>query len=252
MNLSYKRISYDNIIKNINTILPMLDFLVYSSHKTSTQSLLDIFSKSQLSAIHCHELNNLKLNHAQFMSLVNHKKLKIITCLRNPFDRLRSSYFQTFHSDEIIFKKIKSTHTTIMSNDVSYLLKHFESLILSDTLPHANESIWELQKIFNFSLDDLILRTSNQSYYHYYYQNEHIELYVLDYDKIVSDSKLKYLKSIFDIDFCEGSDNLSKDKITYDKYKKFIEHKFDDGLIKAINDKYADIIKLKVGLDTLS
>ena len=33
----------------------------------------------------------------------NKKKIKIISIIRNPFDRLPSSFFQSYHTDEIIF-----------------------------------------------------------------------------------------------------------------------------------------------------
>ena len=36
-----------------------LDFLVYSSHKTSTQSLLSILQNNNIKAIHCHLINQL-------------------------------------------------------------------------------------------------------------------------------------------------------------------------------------------------
>ncbi len=38
-----------------------LDFLVFSSHKTATQTLVGIFNKNKYKAIHCHILNNFPL-----------------------------------------------------------------------------------------------------------------------------------------------------------------------------------------------
>ena len=58
-----------------------LDFLVYSSHKTSTQSLVSILQVNNYKAVHCHCINNLKLtlnlNHPvkkeQYIQYKNHE-----------------------------------------------------------------------------------------------------------------------------------------------------------------------------------
>ena len=44
---------------------------------------------------------------------INNKKLKIITCIRNHKNRLLSSFFQSFSSDEIMFNNISENNTTI-------------------------------------------------------------------------------------------------------------------------------------------
>ena len=58
-----------------------LNFLVYSSHKTSTQSLLAIFASNKYKSIHCHSITDLSHHYANinitpnlFMeSLINYK-----------------------------------------------------------------------------------------------------------------------------------------------------------------------------------
>lgn len=99
--------------------------MVNSSHKTSTQTLLAIFNKNNYKAIHCHCIDNLKLCFVNPLTketfrqyLINYKniktkKLKIITCVRNPINRLLSSFFQSFSTDEINFKNISIENTTI-------------------------------------------------------------------------------------------------------------------------------------------
>ena len=88
--------------------LNKIDFLIYSSHKTSTQSLVSILNLNKYKSIHCHHIRNLKVllnknqqvNKEMFIKAllnyinINKKKLKIITIIRNPKDRLISSLFQ--------------------------------------------------------------------------------------------------------------------------------------------------------------
>ena len=94
----------------MSDLFSSLDFLVYSSHKTSTQSLLAILQANKYKAKHCHIIQNLNiifnLDHPvqkeQFIEYLrnykikNNKKIKILSCIRNPKDRLISSFFSIF------------------------------------------------------------------------------------------------------------------------------------------------------------
>ena len=62
--------------------------MVYSSDKTSTQTLLAIFNKNNYKAVHCHNLNNLKLclvnpptKETFRQYLINYKNIKNKKCL---------------------------------------------------------------------------------------------------------------------------------------------------------------------------
>ena len=148
-----------------------LDYLIYSSHKTSTQSLKATLKASGYNCVHCHALqSNLTrtmseyfntsnpLTHISFIKYLedykktNGKKLKIISTIRNPIDRLISSFFQTFHTDEIIFKKQYSKKTTIMKNTNQFLLNKYIKHIINDDMKHRKESLSEMSEIFNMNI----------------------------------------------------------------------------------------------------
>jgi hypothetical protein len=90
--------------------------LIFSSHKTGTQTLLNMFATNKIYSSHCHKLKDLD-NHHNLPILfinklinykkINNKKLKIITIIRNPIDRLISSFFQTYNDDEIYFFNVR-------------------------------------------------------------------------------------------------------------------------------------------------
>ena len=109
-----------------------LDFLVYSSHKTSTQSIISILCKNNFNVRHTHqlihmhfafptykeiydniELKKLFLNDLDKYNKINNKKLSIISIVRNPHQRLISSFFQIYDTDEINHMNISPSETTI-------------------------------------------------------------------------------------------------------------------------------------------
>ena len=77
-----------------------LDYLVFSSHKTATQSTLASLRASGFKALHCHTLYNIDIEVGRFAEYLdrykdhNNKKLKIISIFREPVERLISSFFQ--------------------------------------------------------------------------------------------------------------------------------------------------------------
>jgi hypothetical protein len=223
-----------------------LDFLVYSSHKTATQSLLAILHKNNYKAIHCHILNDLnsfcinpptKETFIQYLinyKNINSKKLKIITCLRNPINRLLSSFFQSFHNDQINCKNITRENTTVSIKTEDELCIMYEEMIKKINLPGKIESLDELSSI----LDINILEKLENKKDYYYLENDLFELYVLDFNCVIDKNVLNYLNKILELDLkILASDNLSEKKIYYNKYKN-IKKKLGTTLDTIIKNKY--------------
>jgi hypothetical protein len=214
------------------------EFYIYSTHKTATQTL-----KSSFNTNHIHEVKNINYTPEQFENdvkkyyAINKRKIKIITVLRSPSKRVISSYFQLKHDREIRINKVNKYETTIMKNDIDYLISDISNFILNEQYP--KESLYEILKIFNFSVDDIIIREK-----YGFYENNIIELYVLDFDIITSKEKMKYLTDIFGNKVKNYNTNKSDDKIYYNKYQIIKEHigiKFDE----MIDIKLSDIVTLK-------
>jgi len=223
-----------------------LDFLVYSSHKTSTQTLVTILNKNNYKALHCHVINNLKLNlinpptketFKQYLikyKNIKKKKLRIITCIRNPINRLLSSFFQSFSTDEIIIKNINEENTTISIKDEDELCIMYEKIINNSKLPGRVESLDELSII----LDINILEKLENKKDYYYLNNDLFELYVLDFNKIIDKNVLNYLNRILKLDLkILASSNLSKNKNYYNKYQN-VKKKIGNKLDNIIKNKY--------------
>ena len=235
-----------------------LDFLVYSSHKTATQSLVSILNTNNYKASHCHYISNLQftmgypVKKEQFIQsllnykITNKKKLKILSCIRNPKDRLISSFFQTFHTDEMLFKKKEENNTTINVNSEDELITMYEEMIKKKSLPMNIEGLDELSTIHNINVLKLLEKKKN----YYYLEHDLFELYVLDFNCIINNTNnLIYLNNILNINLkILKTTNLSKDKNYYDKYKnikKKLGKKLDSIIENQYNTFYFTAFKLK-------
>lgn len=214
------------------------EYYVFSSHKTSTQTLTSIFK-----TFHIHTLSNVDYTKKEFIEdtekyfKINNRKLKILTVLRIPSEKTISSYFQLNHSDEINFHNIKKDETTVMKNDINFLVNDVKDFIKNRKYP--SESLYEIMNIFNFNFKDINV---NKSKKYGFYENDLIELYVLDYESIIRD--YTYLENIFEMKIPDVKCNLSSDKIDYEKYQE-VKKIIGDEFKEFIDSEYEDLIRLK-------
>ena len=227
-----------------------LDFLVYSSHKTATQTLLAIFNNNNYKATHCHSLDDLKhslvnpptentfIQYLISYKNIKNKKLKIITCIRNPINRLLSSFFQSFSTDEIAINNISEETTTIGIKNEDELCIMYEEMIKNSNLPRNIESLDELSIILDINILEKVENKQN----YYYLDNNLFELYVLDFNCVIDTNVLNYLNKILMLDLQTlSSNNLSENKHYYNKYqniKKKIGGKLDTIIKNAYNSFY--------------
>lgn len=236
-----------------------IDYLIYSSHKTSSQSLKNTLNNNCFLTEHLHTID--KNNYICFKNYCNdyneknNKKLTIISILRNPFDRLKSSFFQTFHSDQVSFLNINENNTFINENNVDFLFNVFCNKILNNEreeeeylfnkkneifrngLPGMSESLFEIDEIFDYQVINNLEIIDN----YYYYENNLIQLYVLSFDKLINND---YLKNIFNINDNLLSCNLSSYKLYDKKYVDFKKLILNDEIENIIYDYYNLIFEL--------
>lgn len=226
-----------------------IDFLVYSSHKTCTQTLVSIFNKNTYTSKHCHSLNNLKYNlvnpptketFIQYLidfKKTNSNKIKIISCVRNPINRLLSSFFQSFSTDEIEFLNKKEKDTTVSIKNEIELSIMYEEKIKNSKLHGRTESLDELSQILNINI---LEQLENKKDY-YFFDHDLFELYVLDFNCVIGENILDYLNKILKLDLTISSQkNLSKNKHYFKKYQN-VKTKIGgklDSIIKKNYDKF--------------
>lgn len=228
--------------------LTHLDFLIYSSHKTSTQSLLTTLCNNKYKAIHCHSLKDLQyytninanITKENFIqALIDHKhinkqKLKIISIIRNPNDRLISSFFQSFSTDEIQLQKKNTKDTTISLNDDNELCMLYEKSIKNNLIPGQTESLDELSDIFRINIIQNLIKKKD----YYYIYHELFELFVLDFNKLIDVNSHIYVNNILSINLKNITmKNLSDNKDYYHKYKN-VKKMLGTSLNELIEQKY--------------
>ncbi len=233
-----------------------LDYYIFSSHKTSTQSLIKIFKNNGYKSSHCHVLENIKNMDKNFfdydyLKLKNYfndeidkynkttgKKLNMISIIRNPHDRLISSFFQSNYDDQIQFLNKKPEETTVAKLEESDLYSLFVQQINNYNLNGKKESVDELSDILSVNIIDNLIKHDN----YYFYSNDKINLYILNFNKLISESNLQYLNSILNINLKENaSQNLSEKKYYNKKYinvKKMITSDLLDKITSQYNNFY--------------
>jgi hypothetical protein len=230
-----------------------LDFLIFSSHKTATQTLLSTINCNNFKTIHCHSLYSFiitlptykgEISNETFIQAltnyknINNKKIKILSIIRNPKDRLISSFFQTFSSDEVNFHNKNEKDSTFGVKSVEELCIIYENLINKKKYPFLKESIDEISVIFKINIINNLEKKEN----YYYFNHDLFELYVLDFNKLIKSDSHIYINKIIGTNFIYiENDNLSQNKNYYDKYinlKKMLGTKLDNIIEKRYDYFY--------------
>lgn len=130
-----------------------IDCLVYSSHKTGTQTILATLTNSGIRARHLHILGNvgMQANNAEFRSYlghyrrVNRRKLTVISIFRLPWERHMSSFFQ-WHAQGVVRERLAAgpESTIIARCTVDELQDIFRQQIQEGSLRGQEDSLNEL------------------------------------------------------------------------------------------------------------
>lgn len=227
------------------------DFLIFSSHKTGTQTLINTFNQNGYKCGFCHRLINFKhhkkyidfnyndlkqnfLNVIQKYYTQNNKKIKIISVIRNPLQRLPSSFFQILYNDYIKFFNYNPDETPIQTENIEKLLKIFYEGLFQEETPGLIESIDELSDILEVNIIEECTKKDD----HYYFENDLVQIYILDFKRIIDENSLNYLNNILDINLTLMSErNLAKNKPYYEKYIEF-KSKIPEDTKEAISKMY--------------
>jgi hypothetical protein len=244
-----------------------IKYLIYSSHKTSTQTLMSIFKANNIKVNFLHNMSNICVlypkydfhndigsgkragwgkyeNIKSFKNLVlenfkeynkvNNEKLSIISVRRNPKERLFSSLFQIYHTDEISYHQKLETETTIYNLNVNEIYNLYCEEIINNSLPGVIESVDELSFIFDIDIINNLEKKDN----YYYFENNFIKLYVLEFKNTIDENNLEYLNTILNINLTiNSSGNLSCHKSYYDKYKT-VKPMITDEINNIIYERY--------------
>lgn len=225
-----------------------LDYLVFSAHKTATQTLTDTLNKNGYSCMHCHTLINAGLKRGAFAPFLhdyfdkNKRKLVVITTFRDPLERHISSFFQWHGSKPVRDGDVKNERETIICRKpIIALQEQLIDEINTSNLVGQGESIHEICEELQISVRDLNFDHDKQFGL---YESERIKLYIFRFDTLIgniSDS----LSLITSSDIVVHSTNQSTDKWYHEIYSEFKESiKFPGDTIDRVYSSRRDLIEL--------
>lgn len=201
-----------------------LDYLVYSSHKTATQTLVRTLTTHGLTTRHCHQLNDRGLQPGDFTHLLNryyqrHKRpLNVISVFREPITRHISSFFQGYGTRPLRLQEVQSENETIIfKHTISQLQTQFIEELGSGSLIGYEESIHEICIELGINTHELAYDKIKQ---YGLYETENLRLHIYRFDHLINNFEAT-LSKLTGKNITQYNDNISHLKWYKDKYQEF-------------------------------
>ena len=225
-----------------------LDFLVFSSHKTGTQTIRNSLRASGYRAVHCHQVSHLGLEDGDFSSYVDayftrhSKPLDVITLFREPIDRHISSFFQFYGSRPLNEKEVADkTETLIYKLTVDELREQFIAELEAKSLIGFSESIHEIVAELRLNFRD-VMTTSECSIR--VIKTRTVRVFLVKFEPFFEDFKAS-LSRIAGNEITVKNSNQSDAKWYCDKYLDFRRRlKLPPAVIEGTYLQKRDLIEL--------
>ena len=205
-------------------ILIDLDYLVYSSHKSATQTLVQTMNNNGFKCRHCHFLPNIGLSNGDFQLYLesylekNNRKSNVITVFREPMERHISSFFQGYGSRPLRLKEVDNEFETIIYRNTIEQLQHkFISELADKSLIGYPESIHDICQELQIKVEEL--NYSEETGFGLY-ETSKIKLYIFRFDTLVKNIET-LLHDVTGKKIVKKNMNLSDLKFYKDKYSEF-------------------------------
>lgn len=207
--------------------LMRIDYLVYSGHKTATQTIRMTLHANGYRCTHCHHLGNtdIRMDLDSFRRYLerykarNGKRLDIITVFREPVEKLISSFFQSHGTDAIQNKYVADVSETILSRcSVRELQEKFIHDLDSGDIGRR-ETLYDICRALNINVADL---DYDEERGYGLYETERCRLFILRFDTLIRDGRFEdVLSSITGKEIHEQPSNVSDSKWYADVYSEF-------------------------------
>jgi len=211
-----------------------LDYLVFSSHKTMTQSIKSTLNRSGLNCVHAHTLGNIELDDDKFRSFCldywhkNNRKLQIISVFRDPLERMTSSFFQslsvekfgrTTRGEEVSLRGLPvdqvMAQSVLLREDFDGIQQRF--WYYSAVIDGFGESLEEFIRIFGVQHSQILF---NPSFAFSKSEFEHVDLHVARFD-MLKGAFLPSLEHLTGNKLTASLRNISSEKWYSRKYDEF-------------------------------
>jgi hypothetical protein len=203
-----------------------IDYLVFSSHKTATQSVKKSLKKSGLACEHCHHPLNIGLEIAEFSDFLEDyrrstgERLKIISIFREPIPRHVSSFFQTHGWKPLGGKtRLEPEQTKIYLSNIDDLITQFNRELQDGSLRGRSEALRILCRALDLDTEDLNF-DAEKKFGHL--ELDRAEIFILRFDLLMMDFS-SLLEEVCKHPIQYEKKNVTNDKWYSEKYKRFLE-----------------------------
>lgn len=211
-------------MNTIETDLLRIKYLVFSSHKTATQTVSLTLNKNGLKSRHCHILDNIGMKTSDFIPYLekyystNGRKLNIITAFREPIERHISSFFQWYGAGVIRSKLVSNTEDTIIHNfPIPELQRMLTREIDDRTIAGIEESLDQICTALALDIGQLRYDTGKNFGS---YDGETFKLYIFRFDILVKNLE-HLLSTVSGRNVVQHKANLSEHKWYKHIYSEF-------------------------------
>lgn len=226
------------------------DFLVYSSHKTGTQTLLGTLRASGVSAKHFHGLKNVGLSagagqfveHLSGFSKRQGHKQFVLSTFRLPLERHAASFFQWHGSRPVVRGLVGCPEETLIARlTVEDLVAEFVAALRENTLTGYKESLEELSAELSLNLDEL---SFSKAQGHGVHEMDLAKIYLFRFDLLFADYPAALEKAV-GVPLRAAVTNVGAAKWYGPKYADFkAQLKLPQELIAAVHEDKRQLIDL--------
>ena len=232
-----------------------LDVLVYSAHKTGTQTLVHTFRESGLACAHCHRLSNLNppLSPERLPECLREyrrrrgRPLVIVSVFREPIDRHISSFFQ-WHGEGALRRHPGATpaESLLARTSVPALQRRFQEDLERDAAVGALESIRELCAALALPVEHLHYAPLQQ---HGVSERPEATVHLFRFDSLIHEGRIEALLApVVGRPIAPKAANLSAVKWYFPILQEFrATRRLPAGLIRRIYAEKADLLALMYG-----
>lgn len=229
-----------------------LDFLVYSAHKTATQTTSHTLRRHGFRCMHCHLLRDLGVGLQpgelpQFLECFagrNGRTFEIITVFREPIERHISSFFQWYGNGVVREKVVADIADTIIhTRSVAELQAMFLDELVRGSVPGMPESIDEMCK--GLGVDVAALRFDTAEH-RGVVELPHCRIFLLRFDSLIYEKRLEsLLTKITGKAIAQHDANVSATKWYAEKFAEFkASLRIPRGTLAAVYEAKRHLIEL--------
>lgn len=225
------------------------EYVVFSSHKTGTQTLTASLNESGYPAVHCHRVEDIGLQPAQFVEELARfrsqtgRKIRLFSAFRLPMERHISSFFQWYGVGAM--RRIPGytgKDSILASSDFRTLSRLFLGDLASGRLAGYPESIHDLKGILGFDNHDF---RRDPEYNLLTFEHELVDICLFEFGSLMAHYPAPVIKVMQGRPFRGVLANISEGKWYARKYRAFKQHIWIPGdLIRQTYEYRRDLIEL--------